>query len=206
MTPTEYVELQAQIARQTPEQAQYQVDADAFTAQVDAMQPDIDAAVIAVADAQAALDAAIEAGQDPVPFEEALAAAQEVLAGLQSDQATLQDAATTSQQNADTLAVTIAECQALIDSEAPPSVAQQNAALAAIVAAGIQAFKEARAGTVQQNPVLVAELPLALGTAGLRAMVSDATVGPSTKFMDALGGGGTKTVPVYSDGLVWRVG
>ena len=207
MTPQEYVELQAQITRQTPEQAQYQVDADALTAQAEALQPNIDAAQADVVAAQAALDYAIEHGEDPVPYQEALAAAQAVLADLKSQQSDLLSQAQVAQSNADMIAGAIAGCQALIDAGGPPPTpGQQAAANAAIIAAALQAYKIAKAGAVRETPVLVADLPTAVGTAGLRAMVSDATVGPSTKFMDVVTAGGTKTVPVYSDGLVWRIG
>jgi hypothetical protein len=50
-------------------------------------------------------------------------------------------------------------------------------------------------------PVLVAQLPSP--TAGLRAMVSDATV---TTFASVVGGTGSNTVPVYADGTNWRIG
>jgi hypothetical protein len=207
MTPTEYVELQAQITRQMPEQAQYQVDADDLTAAAVALQPSIDAAQADVDAAQEALDYAIEHGEDPVPYEEALAAAQAVLDPLLSQQAALEANAQVAQQNADALTAAIAMCQAEIDAGGPPpSPGQQAAANAAIIAAAPLAYKIAKAGAVHKTPTLFVDLPPAVGMAGLRAMVSDATVGPSTKFMDALAGGGTKTVPVYSDGLVWRIG
>jgi len=207
MTPTEYVELQAQIARQTPEQAQYQTDANDSAAAAAAMQPSIDAAQLDVDAATAALLNAIEQGLDPVPFEEALALAQATLADLQQQQGTLQGNANVAQQNANALTAAMAGCQAEIDAGGPPPTpGQQAAANAAIIAAALLVYKIAQAGAVRETPTLVADLPTAVGTAGLRAMVSDATIGPSTKFMDVVTPGGTKTVPVYSDGLVWRVG
>jgi hypothetical protein len=51
-------------------------------------------------------------------------------------------------------------------------------------------------------PVLVAQLP-SPPTAGLRAMVSDATV---TTFASIVSGTGSNTVPVYADGTNWRIG
>jgi hypothetical protein len=53
-------------------------------------------------------------------------------------------------------------------------------------------------------PVVVANLPsAALIDAGSRAFVSDATV---TTFASVVVGGGSNTVPVYSDGVNWRIG
>jgi hypothetical protein len=51
------------------------------------------------------------------------------------------------------------------------------------------------------RPVTVAKLPRP--ALGARAFVTDAT---ATTFGDVVSGGGTNPVPVYSDGLVWRVG
>jgi len=52
-------------------------------------------------------------------------------------------------------------------------------------------------------PMLVSALPLALDNPGLRTMVSDAT---ATTFASVVSGGGSNTVPVYSDGTNWRIG
>lgn len=51
------------------------------------------------------------------------------------------------------------------------------------------------------KPVTVAKLPRP--SLGGRAFVTDAT---ATTFADVVSGGGTNPVPVYSDGLAWRVG
>ena len=47
----------------------------------------------------------------------------------------------------------------------------------------------------------VATLPT--GVAGMRSMVSDATV---STFYSIVAGGGAITVPVFSDGANWRIG
>lgn len=49
----------------------------------------------------------------------------------------------------------------------------------------------------------VAQLPAASGNAGLRAVVSDAN---ATTFNSIVAGGGSNTVPVFSDGTDWRIG
>ena len=51
--------------------------------------------------------------------------------------------------------------------------------------------------------LLVANLPTASITPGSRAVVSNATV---TTFASIVVGGGSNTVPVYSDGTNWRIG
>lgn len=57
------------------------------------------------------------------------------------------------------------------------------------------------------TPVTFAQLPAA-GTAGkgARAMITDCTVGPVGNFGIGASGGGTNTVPVYSDGVNWIIG
>ena len=58
------------------------------------------------------------------------------------------------------------------------------------------------AGPTKQTPLTVASLPAA-GTAGRRWFVSDAT---ATTFASIVAGGGTNKVPVYDDGVNWRIG
>lgn len=59
-------------------------------------------------------------------------------------------------------------------------------------------------GYVRVRPVLVSQLPSAV-TAGVgaRAFVTDAT---NSTFHAAPVGGGAVAVPVYSDGVIWRIG
>ena len=57
---------------------------------------------------------------------------------------------------------------------------------------------------VKVAPVTVASLPsAAVAGAGARAMVSNAN---ATTFNSVVAGGGANIVPVFSDGLAWRVG
>lgn len=49
----------------------------------------------------------------------------------------------------------------------------------------------------------VATLPTAVGKAGVRYMVTDAT---ATTFMSTVAGGGANIVPVVSNGTVWKIG
>lgn len=59
-------------------------------------------------------------------------------------------------------------------------------------------------GSVSTTPVLTSALPSPVTSgAGNRRMVLDAT---SVVFASVLSGGGANTVPVYSDGTVWRIG
>ncbi len=52
--------------------------------------------------------------------------------------------------------------------------------------------------------VTVAQLPAASSVkAGTRGFVSDAN---ATTFASIVAGGGANTVPVYSDGMNWRIG
>lgn len=57
---------------------------------------------------------------------------------------------------------------------------------------------------VKVTPVTVQNLPSAVdaGT-GARAFVTDAN---GTTFNNAVAGGGSNEVPVFSDGAVWRIG
>lgn len=71
---------------------------------------------------------------------------------------------------------------------------------AALIAAGCTALYPAG-----QAPMTVAALPLP-AIAGQRQFVSDSSVAASGNFGAAVAGGGTNTVPVYSDGAVWRIG
>jgi hypothetical protein len=65
-------------------------------------------------------------------------------------------------------------------------------------------FSNANAAATLQCPVVAyAALPLANYAAGLRAFVNDSTV---ISFGDSVAGGASNTVPVWSDGTVWRVG
>ena len=218
MDAKEYVDLQAQIDRQTPEQQTYYDLAAGYTAQATAMQPEIDTAQLvvdeaqlAVDEAQAALDAATAAGEDPAPYEAALAvakedldSAQKVLSPLLAEQAGYTGQAHDATMRGNGIGMMIAECQALIAADpTPPTPAQQAAARAEWLAYLLFLRREAVANAVQQVPVLVADLPIALGHAGLRAFVLDAT---KDKFGDVVVGGGPNKVPVYSDGLVWRIG
>lgn len=54
------------------------------------------------------------------------------------------------------------------------------------------------------GPFTVATLPSAVAAgANARAMVTDAI---STAFASIVAGGGSNTVPVYSDGTNWKIG
>ena len=65
-------------------------------------------------------------------------------------------------------------------------------------------FSNANAAATLQCPVVTyAALPSATYAAGLRAFVNDSTV---ISFGDSVAGGAGNTVPVWSDGTVWRVG
>ena len=59
--------------------------------------------------------------------------------------------------------------------------------------------------TYQSSVVAFSALPSAT-TAGLRAFVNNANLVSSGNFGAAISGGGSNTVPVYSDGSVWRIG
>lgn len=54
-----------------------------------------------------------------------------------------------------------------------------------------------------RSPTVVANLPNAALNEGARRIVTDATV---TTFASVVVGGGANTVPVYSDGIDWRIG
>jgi hypothetical protein len=56
-------------------------------------------------------------------------------------------------------------------------------------------------GALVTTPTTVALLPSP--TAGLRSMVTNAT---ASTFNSVVAGGGANTVPVFADGVVWRVG
>lgn len=64
---------------------------------------------------------------------------------------------------------------------------------------GIYIISDAPAVTI----VIVAELPLAVTMPGARRFVSDSM---SAVFGDVVAGSGLLTVPVYSDGVSWRIG
>ena len=59
--------------------------------------------------------------------------------------------------------------------------------------------------TYQSSVVAISALPAAT-TAGLRAFVNNANLVAAGNFGAAVGSGGSNTVPVYSDGSVWRIG
>lgn len=60
-------------------------------------------------------------------------------------------------------------------------------------------------GVVSNPTVTYSALPSA-NTAGYRAFISDANLVASGNFGNAVSGGGSNTVPVYSDGTNWRIG
>jgi hypothetical protein len=61
-----------------------------------------------------------------------------------------------------------------------------------------------RAYAQGSTPVAAAALPSAASAgSGARAFVSDAT---ATTFASVVAGGGPNQVPVYSDGVAWRIG
>lgn len=64
-------------------------------------------------------------------------------------------------------------------------------------------YKSINFDNINNEVYTVATLPLATAGAGIRAFVSDATV---NTFASAVIGGGAESVPVYSDGTVWRIG
>jgi hypothetical protein len=75
--------------------------------------------------------------------------------------------------------------------------------------AGVLKVTDGSTGTgyLKQAPIAVADLPTAAaGNAGTRIFVSDASVGAAGNFGSVVAGGGSNTVPVYSDGGAWRVG
>lgn len=59
--------------------------------------------------------------------------------------------------------------------------------------------------TYQSSVVAISALPAAT-TAGLRAFVNNANLVAAGNFGATVGSGGSNTVPVYSDGSVWRIG
>jgi hypothetical protein len=64
-------------------------------------------------------------------------------------------------------------------------------------------FSNVVAATVQTTPSTFAQLPNAVGNTGARAFITD---GSTTTFAATVAGGGSNFVPVYSDGIVWKVG
>lgn len=65
-------------------------------------------------------------------------------------------------------------------------------------------FAVVDAKTIYTMPITVTALPAAtVGNAGARAFVTDAT---TTTFASIVAGGGANSVPVYSDGINWRIG
>jgi hypothetical protein len=57
--------------------------------------------------------------------------------------------------------------------------------------------------SVQTIPVRFDQLPNAVGNAGARAFITNCN---TTTFNAAAAGGGSNQVPVFSDGIIWRVG
>jgi hypothetical protein len=57
--------------------------------------------------------------------------------------------------------------------------------------------------SVQTTPVRFDQLPNAVGNAGARAFITNCN---TTTFNAAAAGGGSSQVPVFSDGIIWRVG
>ena len=75
--------------------------------------------------------------------------------------------------------------------------------------AGVVKITDGSTGTgyLRQVPIAVASLPTAAaGNAGTRIFVSDASVAAAGNFGSVVAGGGSNTVPVYSDGGAWRIG
>jgi len=72
---------------------------------------------------------------------------------------------------------------------------------------GTSKFVVSATGYLRQVPIAVASLPTAAaGNAGTRIFVSDASVAAAGNFGSVVAGGGSNTVPVYSDGGAWRIG
>jgi hypothetical protein len=57
--------------------------------------------------------------------------------------------------------------------------------------------------SVQTTPVRFDQLPNAVGNAGARAFITNCN---TTTFNAAAAGGGSSQIPVFSDGIIWRVG
>jgi hypothetical protein len=57
--------------------------------------------------------------------------------------------------------------------------------------------------SVQTIPVRFDQLPNAVGNTGARAFITN---GSTATFGATVAGGGANFVPVYSDGVVWKVG
>ena len=57
--------------------------------------------------------------------------------------------------------------------------------------------------SVQTIPVRFDQLPNAVGNAGARAFITNCN---TTTFNAAAAGGGSTQIPVFSDGIIWRVG
>jgi len=61
-------------------------------------------------------------------------------------------------------------------------------------------------GLLKQNPQTLASLPAASASDGGRSIVNNSNVAASGNFGAVVASGGTNTVPVYSDGVNWRIG
>lgn len=64
-------------------------------------------------------------------------------------------------------------------------------------------FNAAYLRQIKLSTYTVVQLPAASGNAGLKAIVSDAN---ATTFNSVVAGGGSNTLPVFSDGTDWRIG
>lgn len=72
---------------------------------------------------------------------------------------------------------------------------------------GSSHFKVEKDGSLQQGVLTVSDLPAATaGNAGTRTFVSDSNAAAASNFGAVVAGGGSNTVPVYSDGGAWRIG
>ena len=80
-----------------------------------------------------------------------------------------------------------------------------EATIQANINGSIQTWAFTNAGVVT-SPVLTYANLSAATTAGRRAFISDANLAAAGNFGNAVSGGGANTVPVYSDGSVWRIG
>jgi hypothetical protein len=64
-------------------------------------------------------------------------------------------------------------------------------------------FEAVTCSSVQTTPVRFDQLPNAVGNAGARAFITNCN---TTTFNAAAAGGGSSQIPVFSDGIIWRVG
>lgn len=64
-------------------------------------------------------------------------------------------------------------------------------------------FGAVTCSSVQTTPVRFDQLPNPVGNTGARAFITDAS---TATFAATVAGGGANKVPVYSDGVIWKVG